>query len=134
MNTLASSPETVLSAVHTTTFETWIPFYAQRNDIYIDIDDSLEGVAAVPDTTQGEKLRIIINPRLCMEQYNFTPSEFLVVLFHRIEHLFEDAQLRASPEGEEVIKKREQRQQEQGIRASSYHELENVLRDMYVNE
>ncbi|MDR0649897.1 MAG: hypothetical protein LBG59_00380, partial [Candidatus Peribacteria bacterium] len=39
-----------------------------------------------------------------------------------------------SPEGEEVIKKREQRQQEQGIRASSYHELENVLRDMYVNE
>jgi hypothetical protein len=101
MSTLSLSSSELLPSVHNTTLETWTPFYAKRNDIYIDIDTKLAYPPAVPDTLQGENPRIIINPNLCMEQFNFTPSEFLVVLFHEIEHLFEHAQLRASPEGEE---------------------------------
>jgi hypothetical protein len=153
MNTPQHQSSEILSSVHNATFETWIPFYAKRSDLRIEIDNDLPAPAAVPDTTEGERPRIMINPQFCMERFNFTPSEFLVVLFHEIEHLIEDAELKSTPEGRVFIEKRSQKKKqaleniarlakekkereanEEMRRLKARHELENVLRDMYVNE
>ncbi|MDR2191061.1 MAG: hypothetical protein LBP53_08090 [Candidatus Peribacteria bacterium] len=135
MNTPSLSPRETLSDDQLTMLKNWVAFYA-KNDIYIDLNNPQLGnnLAAVPDTTQGEPPKIMVNAQLVMEKFNLSPSEFLVVLFHEIEHLFEDAELKSSLEGKSVIIERKQRQKAHGNLAGSYHFLENVLRDMFVNE
>lgn len=77
---------------------------------------------------------ILINPKLCMEKLKLTQNELYMVIFHEIEHLKEDAQMLASTSGKSIIRQRNQRRKEQKNMASSYHFLENILRDVFVNK
>jgi hypothetical protein len=136
MNTPSLSPPESLSNDQLKYLEGWLTFYANSSDIYISLNDAQLGdnLAAVPDTTGGTTPKIMVNAKLAMEKFKLTSPEFLLVLFHEIEHLFEDAELKSAPAGKAMIEKREQRQKEQGIWAGSYHMLENVLRDVFVND
>ena len=113
--------------------ESWITFYAKKNNLTITIDTTLDAPAAVPDTTTWATPTIIINPNLCIQKLNLTQEEFLMVMFHEIEHLREDVHLLSTPEGKSIANQRTLRQKNHGKRASSYHFIENIFRDVFVN-
>ena len=56
-----------------------------------------------------------------------------MVMFHEIEHLREDVHLLSTPEGKSIANQRTLRQKNHGKRASSYHFIENIFRDVFVN-
>lgn len=120
-------------------YEEWISFYSKNMGIDIVFDDHLPAPAAVPDKNWDiSEPKIIINPNICMEKFNFTSEEFFFVIFHEIEHIIEEANVKKNKNDLDIFEQRKERflRQEKLCkwREKAYHDLENSLRDVFVNK
>lgn len=111
----------------------WISFYSKQSWINFVIDETLPAPAWVPDNSEEEQLTILLNPKLLKEKFNLSNEELLFVFFHEIEHLLEDAKLRESTSWKKVAQNRKKRFEDSKHLAKSLHSLENILRDVHVN-
>jgi hypothetical protein len=131
-----SSSKSILDTLDN--YQARVSFYSNEMGIEIVFDNNLEAAAAVPDNSDVTNLKILVNPRLCVDKFWFTPEEFLFVLFHEIEHLFEDESVKKDKNDKDIFQEREKRfinfDKIQKWRAKAYHTLENSLRDVFVNK
>lgn len=114
-------------------YKHWIDFYGKRSGIKIKIDENLPAPAAMPDNTQWEDPTVIINPKLMKGDINLSDAGVLQVIFHEIEHLKEDTELKSTPQWRKVAEERIKRFEAQEEMGQTYHTLENIVRDVFVN-
>lgn len=114
-------------------YKHWIDFYSKKNGINLIIDETLPAPAAVPDNSQQDIPTILVNPTLLKGKINLDDEGVLQVLFHEIEHLKEDTALKSTSSGRAIAWQRQERFKQHGVFAKTYHELENIIRDIYVN-
>jgi len=113
--------------------KSWVDFYSKKSWINFVIDEKLDAPAAVPDNSINNDLTIILNPKLLKQKFKLTDEQLLFVLFHEIEHLIEDSKLKSSPKWQKVANERKKRLTEAKHLAKAIHTLENIVRDVYVN-
>lgn len=113
--------------------KSWVDFYSKKSWINFVIDEKLDAPAAVPDNSINNDLTIILNPKLLKQKFKLTDEQLLFVLFHEIEHLIEDSKLKSSPKWQQIANKRKKRLTEAKHLAKAIHTLENIIRDVYVN-
>ena len=113
--------------------KSWVDFYSKKSWINFVIDEKLDAPAAVPDNSINNDLTIILNPKLLKQKFKLTDEQLLFVLFHEIEHIIEDSKLKSSPKWQKVANERKKRLTEAKHLAKAIHTLENIVRDVYVN-
>ena len=113
-------------------YQNIIDTYCKNASVTIIINNHFNGLART-DVSDLKKPSLEINLKMMMEHFKLTADEVLFLVFHEVEHLNETAALRNSSKGEAIEKKKEKKFQEWGKYASTYHNLENVIRDAFVN-
>lgn len=113
--------------------KSWVDFYSKKSGINFVIDENLEAPAAVPDNSINSDLTIILNPKLLKQKFNLTQEQLFFVLFHEVEHLIEDSKLKSTNKWQAIAQKRKKRLENAKHLAKAVHTLENILRDVYVN-
>lgn len=76
---------------------------------------------------------IIINPQRIKEEFQYTDDEIVLDLAHELGHFKEQREMLHRSDGAKQEQQRQNRLESKWAMASSYHQLENVLRDIYVN-
>jgi len=113
--------------------KSWLNFYSQKSGIEIIFSNDPNLIAGI-DTSDLKNPKLYLNLENISQKYNLSLPETLAVLFHEVEHLKEDIQLRSTQEWEKVYQQRKAHIASQGIFAPAYHLLENALRDIFVNK
>ena len=135
MNLPSSAPltaETGFSDREIREFESWVMHFSGRSGIGMRMDSNLDAPAAInlKDLAHPE---ILLNPRLIIEKFGYSPDLLAFYLFHEIQHLVEESELRATEAGRKVYAERQARLENRKHLMSEFHHLENALRDVWVD-
>ncbi len=115
-----------------TKYTPWINLLSKNNNIEIIIDNSFSHTAAI-NLQDVSKPKIILNPKRMKEKYNYSDEEIMFDIWHELWHLDEEADLQSTQKGKDIAQQRLQRLEAKWNLAESYHTLENVARDIRVN-
>lgn len=113
-------------------YEHWLDFLARQYDMQIQIDPSLQTSMAI-DLQNMDNPTVIINPKRIKDEFQYTDDEIVLDLAHELWHFKEQREMLHHSDGTKQEQQRQKRLEEKWPLATSYHELENVLRDIYVN-
>ena len=113
-------------------YKHWLDFLARQYDMQIQIDTSLQTSMAINLQNMDNPI-VIINPKRIKEEFQYTDDEIVLDLAHELWHFKEQREMLHRSDGAKQEQKRQERLKTKWHMAASYHELENVLRDIYVN-
>ncbi len=111
-------------------FEPWIKYYSRSFGIDIIFDNNLKHPAWI-NTSNLKEPKIYLNMKMIKKEMNFSDNEIFFILFHELEHLKEDIELRKTKDWQEIYERRNKKSEEKWL---SYDTMENLLRDIYVNK
>ena len=106
--------------------------FSKNNDIEIVLDETFSHTAAI-DLENIQKPKIILNPKMIKEKFAYSDEEIVLDIGHEFGHFKEELQLQSTAKGKDISTQRIKRFEEKQHLAPSYHTLENILRDIWVN-
>ena len=112
--------------------KTWMDFYSKKNWIEVVINSNYPAAAWI-NLENIEKPIVTFNPVKIKEEYNFSEEKMFFVLFHELEHLKEEIELKSTKQWQRIYEKRNKKFEQLWVLVKSFHTLENIFRDVFVN-
>lgn len=129
---MRNTPQSHYEWFDITKYTPWINLLSKKNNIEIVIDTSFSHTAAI-NLENIHRPKIILNPKLMKEKFHYSDEEIIFDIGHELGHDEEESELQSTDEWKKVVQKRAERLKKRWNLTESYHTLENICRDVWVN-
>jgi Zn-dependent protease with chaperone function len=92
---MKNTPQSSYESFDITKYTPWINLLSKNNNIEIVIDTSFSHTAAI-NLQNLQRPRIILNPKMMKEKFNYSDEEIMFDIGHELGHFEEEFQLQST--------------------------------------